>query len=96
MTKVTALPATQLLEALAALPGWSIVDGKLHKEFKFSDFTAAFGFMTKVAIEADAMNHHPAWCNIWNRVIIDLVTHEAGNQISELDVALAQKIERIV
>lgn len=96
MTKVTALPATQLLEALAALPGWSIVDGKLHKEFKFSDFTAAFGFMTKVAIEADAMNHHPTWCNIWNRVIIDLVTHEAGNQISELDVALAQKIERLV
>jgi 4a-hydroxytetrahydrobiopterin dehydratase len=95
MTKVTALPATQLLEALAALPGWSIVDGKLHKEFKFSDFTAAFGFMTKVAIEADAMNHHPTWCNIWNRVIIDLVTHEAGNQISELDVALAQKIEQI-
>jgi 4a-hydroxytetrahydrobiopterin dehydratase len=95
MPQLTTLSDDRLKSVLQALPGWSIVDGKLHKEFKFSDFTAAFGFMTKVAIEADAMNHHPTWCNIWNRVIIDLVTHEAGNQISELDVALAQKIEQI-
>lgn len=87
---------TQISSALQELPGWSVVAGKLHKEFKFANFTAAFGFMTKVAIEANTMNHHPEWFNVWNRVVIDLVTHEAGNQISELDVTLARTIEAIL
>ncbi|GIV67212.1 4a-hydroxytetrahydrobiopterin dehydratase [Caldilinea sp.] len=96
MSKANALSDAQLQAALAELPGWEVVNGKLHKTFKFADFTAAFGFMTKVAIEANTMNHHPEWCNVWNRVTIDLVTHEAGNRISDLDVALAKKIESLV
>ena len=96
MARATALSDAQITAALEELPGWSIVDGKLHKEFKFANFTAAFGFMTKVAIEANTMNHHPEWFNVWSRVVIDLVTHEAGNQISELDVRLANKIEDVV
>jgi 4a-hydroxytetrahydrobiopterin dehydratase len=96
MSRANALSDAQLQAALAELPGWEVVNGKLHKTFKFADFTAAFGFMTKVAIEANTMNHHPEWCNVWNRVTIDLVTHEAGNRISDLDVALAKKIESLV
>ncbi len=95
MPKITALSDEQVDAALQALPDWSVVGGKLHKEFKFADFTAAFGFMTQVAIEANTMNHHPEWFNVWNKVVIDLVTHEVGNQISELDVRLASKIEHI-
>lgn len=96
MSTTTALSDAQIKAALQDLPGWSIVAGKLHKEFKFANFTQAFGFMTKVAIEANTLNHHPEWFNVWNKVVIDLVTHEAGNQISALDVALAQKIEEVV
>jgi len=96
MSRANVLSDAQLQAALAELPGWEVVNGKLHKTFKFSDFTAAFGFMTKVAIEANTMNHHPEWCNVWNRVTIDLVTHEAGDRISDLDVTLARKIESLV
>lgn len=96
MPSTIALSDAQVKAALQELPGWSVVDGKLHKEFKFVDFTAAFGFMTKVAIEANTMNHHPEWFNVWNKVVIDLVTHEAGNQISALDVTLARKIEAVL
>ncbi len=96
MPEIVALSEAQIKAALQELPGWSVVAGKLHKEFKFANFTQAFGFMTKVAIEANTMNHHPEWFNVWNKVIIDLVTHEAGNQISALDVALARMIEEVV
>lgn len=96
MSKANVLSDAQLQAALAELPGWEVLNGKLHKTFKFSDFTAAFGFMTKVAIEANTMNHHPEWCNVWNRVTIDLVTHEVGDRISDLDVTLARKIESLV
>ncbi len=96
MAEVTALSAAEIEAALQELPGWSVVAGKLHKEFKFANFTAAFGFMTKVAIEANTMNHHPEWFNVWNKVVIDLVTHEVGNQISALDVTLARKIEAVL
>lgn len=96
MSGISALSEEEIGAALQGLPGWSVVDGKLHKEFKFANFTSAFGFMTKVAIEANTMNHHPEWCNVWNKVVIELVTHEAGNRISELDVLLARKIEAMV
>jgi 4a-hydroxytetrahydrobiopterin dehydratase len=96
MPSTIALSDAQVKAAIQELPGWSVVDGKLHKEFKFANFTAAFGFMTKVAIEANTMNHHPEWFNVWNKVVIDLVTHEAGNQISALDVTLARKIEAVL
>ena len=78
------------------LDGWSVVDGKLHGEFRFADFVSAFAFMTKVAFAAERMNHHPEWRNVYNRVTIDLVTHEADDQISRLDVELAEIISRLV
>lgn len=74
---------------------WSIVDEKLHKEFVFKNFIEAFGFMTKVAIHAQAMNHHPEWFNVYKKVRIDLTTHDADG-ISELDFKLAKKIEASV
>ena len=77
--------------ALRALPGWSLAAGKLHREFRFADFSAAFGFMTRVALAAESADHHPDWSNVWNRVVIDLVTHDSGG-VTESDVALAKRI----
>jgi 4a-hydroxytetrahydrobiopterin dehydratase len=74
---------------------WSIKDGKLYREFKFSDFVTAFGFMTKVAILSEKANHHPEWSNVYNSVIINLTTHEAGG-ISKRDFELAQKVSKLV
>jgi 4a-hydroxytetrahydrobiopterin dehydratase len=82
----------ELVAALKSLGGWSIVNGKLHKEFKFADFVHAFGFMAKVALIAEKMNHHPDWSNVYNRVTIDLVTHDLGG-ISSFDVEFASKVE---
>jgi 4a-hydroxytetrahydrobiopterin dehydratase len=75
--------------------GWKIVDGKkLSREFKFNNFVEAFGFMTEVAIAAEKMDHHPEWLNIYNRVSIDLTTHDVGG-ISALDIDLASKINAL-
>lgn len=81
-------------EALGSLPGWTLAGGRLHREYDFGDFVAAFGFMASVALVAEAMNHHPEWRNVYGRVEVDLVTHDAGG-ITERDVALARRIERI-
>jgi 4a-hydroxytetrahydrobiopterin dehydratase len=67
-----------LATALKGLTGWKIVDGKLGREFKFKDFSEAFAFMTRVALAAESMNHHPDWSNAYNQVKIELVTHSAG------------------
>ena len=85
------LGESELASALAELPGWSLAGGKLHREYRFADFSAAFGFMTRVALEAERMNHHPEWSNVWNRVVVDLVTHDSGG-ITASDVALAKKM----
>jgi 4a-hydroxytetrahydrobiopterin dehydratase len=77
---------------LAGLPGWKLAGGKLHREYVFADFVHAFAFMTRVALAAEALNHHPDWRNVWNRVTIDLSTHDAGG-ITGFDFALATKIE---
>jgi 4a-hydroxytetrahydrobiopterin dehydratase len=74
---------------------WVVENDKLHKEFLFSNFIEAFGFMTKAAIIAEGMNHHPEWFNVYKKVIIDLTTHEAGG-ITELDFQLALEVERLV
>jgi 4a-hydroxytetrahydrobiopterin dehydratase len=74
------------------LTNWKVVDGKLNRAFKFNDFVDAFGFMTKVAIVAEKMGHHPELSNSYNRVVIDLVTHDVGG-IGPLDIELAQKID---
>jgi 4a-hydroxytetrahydrobiopterin dehydratase len=83
-----------LEKALAELPGWSIENGKLHRELRFADFSAAFGFMTRVALEAERLNHHPEWSNVWNRVVVDLVTHDAGG-LTKNDLKLARAMERL-
>lgn len=82
--------------ALAELQGWSMVDGRdaIKKEFKFEDFNAAFGFMTKVALMAERMDHHPEWFNVYNRVDITLSTHDAGG-LTERDIRLAKFIDTI-
>ena len=82
----------QVAEAVAKLPGWSIRNGVLHREFVFKDFVEAFGFMTRVALAAEAMNHHPDWSNTWNRVSISLITHSAGG-LTANDFELATKIQ---
>jgi 4a-hydroxytetrahydrobiopterin dehydratase len=76
--------------ALASLPGWSVAGGQLHREFQFRDFSEAFGFMSRVALIAETLNHHPDWSNVYNRVTINLSTHSAGG-ITELDLAFARK-----
>jgi 4a-hydroxytetrahydrobiopterin dehydratase len=80
--------------ALASLKGWKKVRGRdaLQKDFKFADFNQAWGFMTRVALAADKMDHHPEWSNVYNKVEIVLSTHDAGG-ISEKDVALAKFID---
>ncbi|MCB0132292.1 MAG: 4a-hydroxytetrahydrobiopterin dehydratase [Caldilineaceae bacterium] len=95
MTQPTRFTDAEIEAALATLDGWRVVDGKLHKEFTFKDFTAAFGFLSQVAIEANTMWHHPELYNVWNKVVIDLVTHEAGDAISARDVELAHKIDQL-
>lgn len=89
----------QVEEALAALNAelaegqqWAIVEGKLQKTFKFKSFIRAFGWMSQMAIWAEKLNHHPEWFNVYNKVVVDLTTHDAGG-ISELDFKLAGKME---
>ena len=79
----------EIQKNLENLDGWSIEDGKLHKEFQFDNFVSAFGFMTKLALIAESMNHHPEWFNVYNRVTIDMSTHDAGG-ITELDFKFAE------
>ena len=82
-------------DALAGLPAWTLLDGKLHREYRFADFVAAFGFMTRAALVAEAMDHHPDWKNVYNRVVVDLVTHDAGG-ITERDLTLARRMDELV
>ena len=72
---------------------WIEKDNKLTKTFEFENFTQAFGFMCKVAIEAEKMNHHPNWSNVWNKVSFELTTHDAGNTVTEKDRKLAEIID---
>jgi 4a-hydroxytetrahydrobiopterin dehydratase len=88
------LQEKEIREQVAMLDGWEVVNGKVSKTFEFGDFVQAFGFMTKVAMEAEKMNHHPEWFNVYNRVKIDLVTHDAGG-ISNYDIRLAKTIDRL-
>jgi 4a-hydroxytetrahydrobiopterin dehydratase len=82
----------EIEKRLRSLPGWSIVAGKLNREYRFPDFVAAFGFMTSAALVAESMNHHPEWFNVYGTVRVDLVTHDAGG-ISHKDFDLAARME---
>ena len=75
---------------------WKEENNKLSRTFTFTNFTEAFGFMTKVAIEAEKMDHHPNWSNVYNRVTIELSTHDAGNVVTEKDRKLAEIINKLV
>jgi len=94
MSRPVKLPEPEVVSALSSLSGWSIADGKLHREYKFPDFSTAFAFMTAVALIAEKMDHHPEWRNVFNRVTVDLSTHDAGG-ITSLDVELAGKMEQL-
>lgn len=74
---------------------WTESDNKLKKSFQFADFSEAFAFMTRVALLAESMNHHPTWTNTWNRVDIALSTHDAGNKVTDKDRKLAQAIDKL-
>jgi len=84
----------QIRNELGNLSGWSVVNGKLHKEFIFKDFIEAFGFMTTAALHIEKMNHHPEWFNVYNKIKIDLVTHDAGG-ITQNDVNLAKTLNSL-
>ncbi|MBX9891258.1 MAG: 4a-hydroxytetrahydrobiopterin dehydratase [Chitinophagaceae bacterium] len=75
---------------------WSEVNNTLYRKFEFADFSEAFAFMTRVAIEAEKLNHHPLWTNVWNKVEIWLSTHDAGNVVTDLDRTLAKRIDALV
>lgn len=89
------LSADQIAAATAALPRWSFERDALAKRFKFGSFREAMSFMVRVAFEAEEMNHHPEWTNVYNQVAIRLNTHDAGGKVTEKDVALAQRIQKI-
>jgi 4a-hydroxytetrahydrobiopterin dehydratase len=88
------LSDTEVSERLSRSGGWTLVNGKLHRAFECKDFVTAFGNMTRVALVAEAMNHHPEWFNVWNKVVIDLNSHSVKG-ISNLDFELAAKIDEI-
>ena len=91
---ITKLTDAEISDQLERLSGWTVENEKLHKEFQFDSFVEAFGFMVRVALIAESMNHHPEWFNVYNRVTVDLATHDAGG-ISALDFELAKKVDAL-
>ena len=75
---------------------WNELEGALYKKFTFKDFSEAFGFMTRVALVAEKMNHHPKWTNVWNTVEFWLSTHDAGNTVTDRDKKLAAAIDALI
>lgn len=84
----------EISEHLATLDQWAMVEGKLTREYRFNDFIEAFGFMTRAAMVAEAMNHHPEWFNVYNKVIVQLITHDVDG-ISNYDFQLAARMEQL-
>lgn len=94
MTKMAKLPIDELKTALKRLPDWRLAEGReaLSRKLEFVDFDAAFSFMTRVALLAAKMDHHPEWFNVYNRVEVTLATHDAGGVTSK-DIDMAQSID---
>ena len=88
------LSADEIAKKLSALSGWTYAASKLHREYKFADFVHAFGFMSSAALCAEGLNHHPEWSNVYNKVVVDLDTHDAGG-VTEMDFKLAAKMEEL-
>ncbi len=95
MAKHRKLDEAEIENGLERSPDWSLVNGKLHRDFKFASFVEAFGFISSVALLAESADHHPEWSNVYNRVAIDLTTHDVGG-ISEKDFALAFAVGKLV
>jgi 4a-hydroxytetrahydrobiopterin dehydratase len=91
---LTKLTDEEIKKELTSLTGWSVVNAKLHKDFDFTDFIEAFGFMSKAAIHIEKMNHHPEWFNVYNKIKIDLTTHDAGG-ITQNDINLARTLNSL-
>ena len=89
------LSESDIEKELKKLAGWNVKNDKLHKEFQFDNFNQAFGFMTRAAMEIEKMNHHPEWFNVYNRITVDLTTHDAGG-ITNNDVNLARILNSLV
>ena len=89
------LTPAEINEALRALPGWKFDRDALAKEFKFGSFKEALSFMVRVGYEAEALDHHPDWTNVYNRVAVRLNTHDAGGKVTAKDAALAKKIQAL-
>ena len=94
MAEVRKLSEAEIAARLSEVPGWEIIDGKLQQTFPFPSFVKAFGFMSSVALLAEAMGHHPDWSNVYHRVTIALTTHDVGG-ISTRDFTLARQIAEI-
>jgi 4a-hydroxytetrahydrobiopterin dehydratase len=94
MAEPARLEDAEIRVRLERLPGWSLDGGRLHRSFRFADFNAAFGFMTRVALIAEAMNHHPDWRNVYSRVDVHLITHDAGG-LTDLDFDLAARMDEV-
>lgn len=88
------LTEEQIKKELVNLQGWSVVNGKLHKDFVFTDFVEAFGFMSRAAIHIEKMNHHPEWFNVYNKIKVEIVTHDAGG-ITQNDINLARTLNSL-
>lgn len=89
------LSEEQISEELKNLSGWIVKDEKLHKDFEFCSFNEAFGFMTRASMEIEKMNHHPEWFNVYNKLSIDLTTHDAGG-ITQNDIQLAKILNSLL
>jgi 4a-hydroxytetrahydrobiopterin dehydratase len=92
---VAPLSEDEVASRLVDLPGWAVVDGRLHREVRFRDFPEAFAFMAQVAMAAEKLDHHPDWSNSWNRVVIDVVSHDQGGLTSRC-FELAAAVNRIL
>ena len=90
-----ALTNDQINEALAKLPGWTFAEDKLSREYRFSNFTEAMGYITEMAFACEKANHHPELFNVYSRVEIGLTTHDTGNKVTQKDMDLAAELEKI-
>jgi 4a-hydroxytetrahydrobiopterin dehydratase len=89
----TVLSTAEITQQLNQIAGWEVKDGKLHRQFQFADFAQAFGFMASMAVVSESMGHHPEWFNVYNKVHVDLTTHDAGG-ITQKDLAWATKANK--
>jgi len=95
MSRPSKLSDTEIQQRLGELPGWGLDGGKLYREFGFKNFNQAWGFMSRAALIAESMNHHPEWFNVYNKVKVHLNTHDVGG-LSELDFKLARRLDALL